>query len=123
MKRYIEKHPERHHYSRRSLQLSKTRVCLLGVFIVALTVSIAQLVLANYYTTKGDDLSVLLQKKESLKEENDILHAELARVTSLAEIVQKAQAQGFVNAKATVYVTPQEGVRPVALESTSQHTQ
>lgn len=95
---------------------------LVGLVAVTVTVSLGQLVLANYFSEKGSTLYTILQRKDELQQDNDILKAELARLTSLSYVAEQARLMGFVKAGQVVFVPQQQNTQHVALEPSTHQT-
>lgn len=90
---------------------------LIGLLIVVGVITLTQLFISNYFSTKGTDLAELLAQKESLREENDILKSRLARMTSLVHIASEAQKQGLTAAQRIVFLPDQTPKPNVALRN------
>lgn len=100
----------------RSHQALLLRRLVVGVGCLMVAVSLLQLVVANSFAGKGEDLARVLAKKEALKEENDILQTHIATLTSLEYIAQKARSMGLSDAKAVVFIRHDDDHKPIALE-------
>lgn len=87
--------------------------CLLAVAVI---VSLGQLILANYFSEKGATLYAILMRKEQLLQENDMLKAELANVTSISYVAEQAKLMGFEKTNQFVFVPQGSTNERVALE-------
>lgn len=93
---------------------------MLGSIAMVIGLALIQLILANSYVSKGTDLAISVGEREDLVQENDILRAKLASLTSLQTITEQAHAQGMIEAKNIVFVAEKPDTQPIAMEPTAR---
>ena len=75
--------------------MNKLRKLTKLVIIISLLLLFLQVVVANRLTTAGLTFSRLLEQKERLNEDNDLLAVKIASASSLAQITKISQSEGF----------------------------
>ena len=76
--------------------------CLAGI----ITISLAQYLLVNSLATRGGELAKLLSEESLLREENQRLLSEVAKLTSLTRVLNEGERIGMVPAKNYLSLRP-----------------
>lgn len=106
----------REHGNSKQSHGSAAKKILFGLFLITISVSLGQLVLANYFSTKGQALHEVLQRKEALLQDNDILKGELAMITSISYVAKRAEELGFGKPQSVIFLPQDSDKKRVALD-------
>lgn len=78
--------------------MNKLRKLTKLVMFISLILLLLQVAVANRLTSAGSTFNQLLTLKENLDQENDLLETKIASASSLAQITQISQSEGFTKA-------------------------
>ena len=81
------------------LTKNKQKLCIFCVrcsFMLLVVSLVSQVVVTNAYATKGSEMAILQESADDLSRDISLLHLDLAGVSSMAHMEQRAKEIGFV---------------------------